>query len=307
MLYIAPETLLNPEVQELIQEYLTVSFIAIDEAHVLSNWGNSFRPKYRQLSSLKSIWDVPIIALTATLNNSGIDEVVSVLKMNKPNKFIHNVDRPSIQYNIFRRLDGKKQTLSIIQSYPKSTFGIVYAGTRAKTEDMALWLQSKGIKCEAFHAGLPKKVKLDILERYLNGSLKVIVATIAFGMGIDKPDIRYCIHVDSPTNMEAYMQESGRLSRDGIPSEAYLLFDESDTRLKIFLATKCTKDPSRLQNTINTIKSFARFCEDTSSCRRKKMLEFFDQSPDKCDNCDICLGHTSILDSITYKRMSQSK
>lgn len=300
-MYIAPETLLNPEIQELVQESLNVSFIAIDESHVLCNWGNSFRPKYKQLSILKSLWDVPIVALTATLDNKGIEEVINSLKMKNVKKFIHNIDRPSIQYNIFYKTDLHKQMYQIIKSYPKDTFGIVYASTREKTEQIAVWLKSKGINCEAFHAGLPKKQKQIILDQYLNGQLNLIVATIAFGMGIDKSDIRYCIHSDAPTNMEAYMQESGRISRDGIPSEAYLLYDGHDIDFKIFLSRKSIKDPSRLNNTIKTIKSFSLFCENSSQCRRAKMLEFFNQVPDKCNNCDVCLQHNSIQESIDYR------
>lgn len=271
----------------------------------MSNWGNSFRPKYKQLSKLKSLWDVPIIALTATLDTKGIEEVISTLNMKNVNKFIHNIDRPSIQYNIFYKTNLNSQMYQIIKSYPKETYGIIYAGTRDKTEQIAIWLKSKGINCEAFHAGLPKKKKQLILDQYLSGELNLIVATIAFGMGIDKSDIRYCIHSDVPTNMEAYMQESGRISRDGVPSEAYLLYDGNDVDFKIFLSRKSIKDPVRLSNTIKTIKSFSLFCENSSQCRREKMLEFFNQVPEKCNNCDICLQHNSIQESIDY-RLSRS-
>lgn len=257
------------------------------------------------MSKLKSLWDVPIIALTATLDTKGIEEVISVLNMKNTKKFIHNIDRPSIQYNIFYKTNLNNQMYQIIKSYPKETYGIIYAGTRDKTEQISVWLKSKGINCEAFHAGLPKKQKQLILDQYLSGELTLIVATIAFGMGIDKSDIRYCIHSDAPTNMEAYMQESGRISRDGVPSEAYLLYDENDINFKIFLSRKSIKDPIRLSNTIKTIKSFSLFCENSSKCRREKMLEFFNQVPDKCNNCDICLQHNSIQDSIDY-RLSRS-
>ena len=186
LLYVAPETLLNEDLIVFLLQTNTISCIAIDEAHVISTYGSSFRPKYKKLSELKDYFpDVPIIALTATLNKEGIEDVIKTLKLDTPNTFIHSIDRPSIQYNIFMKRDGSKQIMSIIDKY-KDQAGIIYCSTVGQVDEIATYLQYRGYNCKPYHSKLKKKEKEATLEEYLNGTLSIMVATIAFGMGIDK-------------------------------------------------------------------------------------------------------------------------
>lgn len=281
---------------------IKVSCIAIDESHTVSAYGNSFRPKYKKLGELKdSFPEIPFIALTATLSSEGVEDVIETLKLNTPVKYIHNLDRPSIQYNIFPKVNELTQITEIIRSYPVDSCGIVYCMTRDKTEQLAVYLNSKGIKCEAFHAGISKKNKKLILEQYVSGKLNLITATIAFGMGIDKSDVRYVIHSDVPSNMESYCQEVGRASRDGLPSEAFMLYSQSDIDKQKYLTRLSITNPLRLKIALSKINDFSQFCSEINHCRRVDILNYFDQSPEKCGNCDICLGFSNIKDALKHK------
>lgn len=173
--------------------------------------------------------------------------------------------------------------------------------TKDKTEEISQFLNSRGITCRPYHAGLGKKVKAEVLNDYLQGSLNLITATIAFGMGVDRPDVRYVIHESLPANIENYMQETGRLSRDGKLSQAYLLYSPVDVRTQQWMVQQSVKHPERLRININKIKAFKQFCE-TNTCRRKNMLEFFNQVPDKCGTCDICLGYGSIAENLRSRK-----
>lgn len=243
--------------------------------------------------------NVPIIALTATLCTEGIKDVIDTLRLDDPKMFIHNLDRPSIQYNIVYKLNEIQQILDIVKKYNKKDCGIIYCMTRQKTEDLAEMLKSKGLNCEAYHAGLNKKEKASLLERYIKKDLNLLVATIAFGMGIDRSDVRYVVHTDVPSNMEAYVQEIGRASRDGLPSKAFMLYSKQDVDKQIWLLRQSVKHPARLQLNIQKIKNFKKFCEDASKCRREGILSYFDQTLDDCGNCDVCLNHQSLSDCLS--------
>ncbi len=306
LFYVAPETLMNEELLVFLLKHVKVSFIAIDECHVVSVWGNSFRPTYRKLSELReSFPDVPMIALTATLSPTGITDVIDTLALDKPKMCIHNLDRPSIIYNIFHKTNETSQILQIVKEYGEKQCGIIYCMTKEKTEEVARFLSSRGIACRPYHAGLGKKVKAEVLEQYLNGSLNLITATIAFGMGIDRPDVRYVIHSDVPANIENYMQETGRLSRDGKLSQAYLLYSPTDIKTQVWMTQQSVKHPDRLKINITKIKAFKNFCE-TTTCRRFNMLAFFDQAPDKCGTCDICLGYSTITENLYSRKYLES-
>ena len=268
--------------------------------------GNSFRPTYRKLSELReSFPDVPMAAYTATLSPTGIKDVVDTLGLNEPSMFVHNLDRPFIVYNIFHKTNENSQILQIVKEYGKSKCGIIYCMTKEKTEEVARFLNSYGITCKPYHAGLGKKVKAQILEEYLDGTLNLITATIAFGMGIDRPDVRYVIHADVPGNIENYMQETGRLSRDGKLSQAYLLYSPADIKTQLWMTQQSVKHPDRLRINLNKIKSFKNFCE-TNSCRRVGMLAFFEQAPDACGTCDICLGYSTIVENLYSRKYLES-
>lgn len=244
-------------------------------------------------------------AYTATLNTRGIKDVKEALGLISPVDFIHSLDRPSIMYNIFHKTNENAQVYQIVKGYGVSQCGIIYCMTKSKTEEISKFLNSKGIQCKPYHAGLGKKVKAKLLSEYLDGSLNLIAATIAFGMGIDRPDVRYVIHADAPANIENYMQETGRLSRDGKLSQAYMLYSPSDIKTQLWMATQSIKHPDRLRINLNKIKSFKNFCESTS-CRRVNLLSFFDQSPDNCNTCDVCLGYSTITENLYSRRSLES-
>ncbi len=298
LFYVAPETLMNEDLLVFLIEHVKVSFIAIDECHVVSVWGNSFRPAYRKLGELRqSFPNVPIAALTATLSPQGVEDVISTLQLDNPQKFIHSLDRKNIVYSIFSKTTETAQIHQLVKSFKPDECGIIYCMTKDKTEEIARLLNSYGISCKPYHAGLSKKVKDQVLKEYLDKSLNLITATIAFGMGIDRPDVRYVIHADAPTNIENYMQETGRLSRDGKLSHAYLLYSPNDIKTQLWMSQKSISHPDRLKLNNNKIKAFKEFCE-TNSCRRVGMLAFFEQKPDKCGMCDICLKMNSVAESI---------
>lgn len=289
LFYVAPETLLNQDVINFLTENVTVSFIAIDECHVVSVWGNSFRPTYRDLGELRAHFpNAPMAALTATLCPQGVEDVIQTLNLKNPKKYIHNLDRSSIVYNIFHKTNVSSQILDIVKNYGSDACGIIYCMTKEKTESVAQFLNSYGIKCKPYHAGLGKKVKQQVLSEYLDKSLNLIVATIAFGMGIDRGDVRYVIHESVPSNIENYMQETGRASRDGLLSQTYLLYSPTDVRTQLWMVQQSIRNPDRLRITTNKIRAFKLFCE-TLKCRREGMLAFFDQTPIKCGQCDVCL------------------
>lgn len=253
----------------------------------------------------ESFPDVPIAALTATLSPQGINDVIDTLALDDPNKFIHNLDRPSIIYNIFHKTTATSQILQIVKEYGPDSCGIIYCMTKEKTEEIARFLNSYGIKCKPYHAGLGKKVKSQILDEYLSGELNLITATIAFGMGIDRPDVRYVIHESVSANIENYMQETGRASRDGKLSQAYLLYSPTDIKTQLWMTQQSVKNPDRLRITTNKIKAFKNYCE-SNTCRRVGMLAFFDQVPDTCGTCDICLNYNTVTENLYSRKYLES-
>lgn len=294
LLYVAPETLLNENLINFLIEEATITAIAIDECHVVSTWGNNFRPKYKQLGMLKTLFpNIPTIALTATLCPEGQQDVIDILQLNNPNIFIHNLDRPNIRPHVIYKLNEKVQLLRLLSIYKSTDCGIIYCSTKDKTEEVARFLNSKNIKCEPFHAGMKVTDKRRIQEEYVTKKLNLIVATIAFGMGIDRSDVRYVIHINTPANMENYLQEIGRNGRDGKGSESYLLYDPSDIGKTSWMIKQSIKDPVRLKINQNKLYNFKNFCE-AGLCRRVLMLSYFNQKISQCNNCDICLGITSL-------------
>lgn len=298
LLYIAPETLLNEELLVFLLQTNNISLIAIDECHVISSWGTSFRPKYRKLAELKDYFpDIPFIALTATLNKIGTQDVIDTLKMDSPVKFIHSLDRPSIQYNVFMKTDSNKQIVSIIDRHINKA-GIIYCSTVSQVDELCTYLQYKGYNCKPYHSKLKKKEKETILDDYLKGDIDIIVATIAFGMGIDKVDIRFVIHNNLPSSVDAYLQETGRAARDGKKSSAYLLYDSDDKGLYKFLWNKTIKNPVALKIVNTQLEKLDNILTNTYQCRRKLLLKEFDEDIEDCGNCDVCLNYYTLKDSL---------
>lgn len=291
LLYLAPETLLNSSVIEFINENIDISFIAIDEAHIISQWGMSFRPTYAKLGKIRELLKpVPILALTATADDITRKDILKVLEFQNFEEYVHPIDRPNISYTVIQKEDQFVQLHNIINKYPKDTCGIIYCFSREKAEIVKNFLNVKGITCEYFHARLTvaekKKIQLDYIEKRLN----LIVATVAFGMGIDRSDVRYVINMDIPNSLEEFSQMSGRASRDGKPADSYLLYSLKDATTRQWKLRKDIKNPDRLSLNISKLKQMMKFCLEQKQCRRKILLQYFNNDlQTNCGNCDICI------------------
>ncbi|HEY8400393.1 MAG TPA: ATP-dependent DNA helicase RecQ [Cytophagaceae bacterium] len=292
LLYVAPERFYSNDNQllELLKK-VNVSMFAVDEAHCISQWGHDFRPEYLKIGELREHFrGVPIIALTATADEVTRQDIIKQLKLNSPDVFVAGFNRP----NIFYRVQPKKDSYNKLVSYlikRRKECGVIYAFSRKSVEELAAKLRLEGFSVRPYHAGLDKRVRDENQDLFLKGEVKIIVATIAFGMGVDKPDVRYVVHMDLPKNIEGYYQETGRAGRDGGPSEAILYYSAGDvTRLKRFVEVEDNKEHSDLMMT--KLSKMAEFCELTT-CRRQFLLEYFgEKSEGNCGSCDICYQET---------------
>jgi ATP-dependent DNA helicase RecQ len=297
LLYVAPERLLKPNFYNELK-FINISMFAIDEAHCVSQWGHSFRRDYLELSVLSEDFpNVPRIALTATANKLTRQEILTNLGLTNSKEFLCGFDRENIQYNIQSKTDEQKQLLNYIENNHCEETGVVYCLSRKKTEEIAKLLQDHGHNALAYHAGLKADVKEDNLETFLKDEGIIMVATIAFGMGIDKPNVRFVCHVDIPSSIEAYYQETGRAGRDGEPAVAWMLYGIQDvvSRQKMLAKSTANEQHKRLeQNNLNTMFSL---CEVTH-CRRQVLLGYFGDIMDKpCGNCDNCITPPQTFDA----------
>lgn len=291
LLYIAPESILNTELLEFFRDKVNVNFIAIDEAHCTSAYGHDFRPKYKQISILREFISAPFVALTATADSKTINDVIEILKLGKSDyelsDFYQNLDRPSIFYNVLPKIgNGYKQVLSFINQHEKHDTGIIYCLTKASVDDLSKFLYRQGYKAKAYHAGIANKEREKVLDSWMKDEVDIIVATIAFGMGIDYPSVRYVIHLNIPTSLEGYVQEVGRASRDGLPSKAYLLYDPKDSNLIKWMLKKTITNPANLTLRLNKFSKMSKFAT-SNDCYRKQILTYFNQKQ-KNDNCNSC-------------------
>ncbi len=291
MLYIAPERLIQAATLNMLSK-LTVSLIAIDEAHCVSQWGHDFRQDYLSLSILRTTFpDVPRMALTATADQRTRIEIVDRLELNDTQHFISGFDRPNIRYTVQSKTDPKRQLLQFLTAH-RNQAGIVYCMSRKKVEKTAEWLCQHGFKALPYHAGLTNEVRAKHQNRFLREDSIIIVATIAFGMGIDKPDVRFVAHLDLPKSMEAYYQETGRAGRDGEAAEAWMIYGLQDVvRLRQMLdESNANEEHKRLER--QKLDALLGWCELTK-CRRHALLAYFgEERPENapgCNNCDICL------------------
>ena len=287
LLYVAPERLVMPEFLELLNE-VEIALFAIDEAHCVSQWGHDFRPDYTALSLLAERFkEIPRIALTATADQATRKDIVERLRLEKGRTFIDGFDRPNIHYSIVERNNPKKQVHNfIIQNHPKDS-GIIYCISRKKVEDMAEWLQGKGINALPYHAGLPPGVRTENQDRFLREDSIIIVATIAFGMGIDKPDVRYVAHMNIPKSIESYYQETGRAGRDGLPSNAYMIYGMDDAAMQRNWIENSEAPEIQKRIEHQKLNALLGLCE-AAICRRQILLEYFDDIGKPCGNCDTC-------------------
>jgi ATP-dependent DNA helicase RecQ len=289
LLYIAPERLIQSRTLELLKT-AALSLFAIDEAHCVSQWGHDFRVDYLALNLLHEAFpSVPRIALTATADARTRQEIIENLALKNAKAFVVGFDRPNIQYRITLKTNPRNQLLQFLKKEHPNDAGIVYCLSRKKTEDTAAFLQEQGFNALAYHAGLPTEIRAENQRRFLSEEDVIIVATIAFGMGIDKPDVRFVAHLDLPKTIEAYYQETGRAGRDGNPATAWMVYGFQDvTKLRQMLdGTQGDEQYKRVEQI--KLNAMLGFCELTT-CRREALLAYFDESaPEYCGNCDTCL------------------
>jgi ATP-dependent DNA helicase RecQ len=287
LLYVAPERLLTQRFLSQL-ERTEVALFAIDEAHCVSQWGHDFRPEYRELAVLHQRFpDVPRIALTATADPRTRDEIVERLALQNARQFISSFDRPNIRYKVALRDNAKRQLLDFLEGH-RGEAGIVYALSRRKVDETAEWLASEGIAALPYHAGLDAPTRAAHQQRFLREDGVVMVATVAFGMGIDKPDVRFVAHLDLPRSMEGYYQETGRGGRDGLPAEAWMIYGLSDvvTMSQMIAQSESADERKRVER--QKLESLLAYAEATH-CRRELLLGAFGETyQGPCGNCDNC-------------------
>ncbi|MBT5054029.1 MAG: DNA helicase RecQ [Gammaproteobacteria bacterium] len=289
LLYVAPERLTQPRTLTLLKS-VTISLFAIDEAHCVSQWGHDFRVDYLALNLLHEEFPaVPRVALTATADARTRQEIVKNLALSNAEEFVVGFDRPNIQYRINLKTNPRNQLLQFLKTEHAEDAGIVYCLSRKKTEDTAAWLKQQGFKALAYHAGLPAETRAEHQRRFLSEDGVIVVATIAFGMGIDKPDVRFVAHLDLPKTIEAYYQETGRAGRDGNAATAWMVYGFQDvTKLRQMLDSAQGDEQHKRVEQIK-LNAMLGFCELTT-CRRHALLAYFDEAASEhCGNCDTCL------------------
>jgi ATP-dependent DNA helicase RecQ len=297
LLYVAPERLLTPRCLSLLGR-AKIALFAIDEAHCVSQWGHDFRPEYIGLSAIAERFpDVPRIALTATADELTRKEIVSRLGLSDAPQFVASFDRPNIKYEIVDKQNAQTQLKTFIRERHAGDAGIVYCLSRAKVEDTADALTKAGIEALPYHAGLDASVRARHQDRFINEDGVVIVATIAFGMGIDKPDVRFVAHLDLPKSIEAYYQETGRAGRDGKPSSAWMAYGLSDIVQQRRMIDESTGADAFKRVSVGKLDALVGLAE-TTGCRRSRLLGYFGETPGatKCGNCDNCLSPPLVRD-----------
>lgn len=296
LLYISPEKVMTTAFFYFIQQ-CQVSFIAIDEAHCISQWGHDFRPEYSQLRSLTRVFPhIPIMALTATADRVTREDILELLNLQQPFVYIGSFDRPNIRYTVVEKFKPQEQLLKFVKSQ-KGKSGIIYANSRNKVERLAEMLQRKGISAKAYHAGFSNEIREQVQHDFQRDNIQIIVATIAFGMGINKPNIRFVLHYDLPRSIEAYYQETGRAGRDDLPAEAVLFYDHQDY---LWLNKLLQEKPDSSQKMIeqHKLQAMGEFAE-AQTCRRLVLLNYFaEHRHQPCNNCDICLNPPKKYDGL---------
>jgi ATP-dependent DNA helicase RecQ len=305
LLYVAPERLTTPRCLDLI-ERAKVALFAIDEAHCVSQWGHDFRPEYLQLSVLHERFPaVPRIALTATADPLTRAEIVQRLALTEARVFVSSFDRPNIRYTIVDKAEGRAQLLRFIRAEHPDEAGIVYCLSRRRVEETALWLRGQGVDALAYHAGMDAATRSEHQARFQREDATVMVATIAFGMGIDKPDVRFVAHLDLPKSIEGYYQETGRAGRDGLPADAWMVYGLGDVvqQRRMIDQSEAGEAHKRIQTA--KLDALLALCE-TAQCRRVRLLAYFGEESRPCGNCDTCLNPPQTWDATEAARKALS-
>ena len=304
LLYLAPERLAVPGVVQLLARG-SIALFAIDEAHCVSQWGHDFRPDYLRLGALAEHWPtVPRIALTATATPATHREITERLHLGDARHFVSSFDRPNIRYRIVPKVQPRQQLVQFITDEHPGEAGIVYALSRKRVEQTADALRAAGVDAVAYHAGLPAEVRAEAQQRFLRDDGVVVVATIAFGMGIDKPDVRFVAHIDLPKSVEGYYQETGRAGRDGLASEAWMTYGLADVVQQRGLIEAGDGTAATKQSQSRLLDHMLALCESVT-CRRRVLLEYFGQTgvAEACGNCDVCLDPPTLWDATVPAQM----
>jgi ATP-dependent DNA helicase RecQ len=298
LIYVAPERLLTDRFIGLLEQLVgrqQLALFAIDEAHCVSQWGHDFRPEYIQLSQLHERFpSVPRIALTATADQLTRQEIITRLSLAEARLFVASFDRPNIRYTVVERDNPRKQLLSFLSAH-RGEAGIVYCLSRRKVDETAVWLNAQGVAALPYHAGLTAADRQHHQQRFLREDGLVMVATIAFGMGIDKPDVRFVVHLDLPKSLEAYYQETGRAGRDGDPSEAWMTYGLNDVVIHRQMIDESSAPPEQKRIERQKLDSMLAYCE-SAQCRRVLLLNYFGEEVAPCGNCDVCLDPPLLWD-----------
>ncbi len=306
LLYIAPERLNQERTLSLLQR-APIALFAIDEAHCVSQWGHDFRADYLKLSVLHQYFPkIPRIALTATADARTRNEIIHRLDLAKARQFIAGFDRPNIRYRIALKHNAKQQLLRFLKDEHATDAGIIYCLSRKKTEEIAYWLQGQGFHALPYHAGLDAEIRADHQSRFLREESVIVVATIAFGMGIDKPDVRFVVHLDLPKTIESYYQETGRAGRDGEHANAWMVYGLQDVIKLRQMMDNSEGGEEHKRAEQHRLNAMLGLCEITS-CRRQVLLNYFgDTLSDPCGNCDNCLEPVNTWDGTEAARMALS-
>jgi len=293
LLYMSPERLMTGAMLKALAG-LDVTLIAIDEAHCISQWGPAFRPEYADLRRLRDIFpDVPIVALTATADEVTREDISKQLFAGNAKTFVLGFDRPNIKLTVEMKQSWKSQMLSFIEQHVGES-GIVYCLSRKKTEETAAYLAERGVLALPYHAGMERPARDIIQDRFMAEAGVVIVATIAFGMGIDKPDVRFVFHADLPGSIEAYYQEIGRAGRDDQPAESHMLYGLDDIRMRRMFIEQEDADDSRKRREHHRLDALLGYCE-APACRRRVLLNYFGEATAACGNCDVCVNPVELV------------
>jgi len=293
LVYVAPERLVDDAFLDILDE-ITLALFAIDEAHCISQWGHDFRPEYRQLSLLRTRYtEVPCIAVTATADAPTRKDITERLDL--PKLYVAGFDRPNITYMVSIKSNPRTQLKNFLKNRKPDESGIIYCLSRKKVEATAEYLSGQGYTALPYHAGLDKNVRARNQERFLKEEGVVMTATIAFGMGINKPDVRFVAHMDLPKNIEAYYQETGRAGRDGLPAVSWMVYGLQDLALQrqMLEGGNSSEDQKRIER--QKLNAFLGFCE-SATCRRQVLLNYFDDECEPCGNCDTCLTPPETID-----------
>jgi ATP-dependent DNA helicase RecQ len=308
LVYVAPERLLTDRflaLMDYLQERGRLALFAIDEAHCVSQWGHDFRPEYIQLSALHQRYpSVPRIALTATADQLTQREIISRLGLDAARVFISSFDRPNIRYTVVERDNPRRQLLDFLAAY-RGAAGIVYCLSRKKVDETAAWLEQQGIAALPYHAGLDSGTRQRNQQRFLREDGIVMVATIAFGMGIDKPDVRFVAHLDLPKSLEAYYQETGRSGRDGEPAEAWMTYGLNDVVIHRMRIDESMAGEEQKRVERSKLDALLAWCE-TTACRRSLLLKYFSEEAGPCGNCDTCLDPPQTWDGTIAAQKAMS-